>query len=219
MTPSPDSVCDLAQVADGLEAVTLRRRGSSPAAPGAVIGHALRRAVTTREAAASDGHYTASDVTWHLPVAELPAAPRLGDVLCDAAGRRWTVLDVAGTTLGSRWRCAARSLAVVYGLDDTISVLQAVYTPGAGGAAVPAWQVWLTGIRARIQPVAAQSDVLHAAWQTVTRYRIFVEQTLSLDHTHRIRGPDGTVYKILGATAAELIGELESIEAEVTPWP
>ena len=59
MTLAFDPSNDLVQVADGLEAVTLRRRGSTPGGPGTTIAHALRRSVSTREAAASDGRYTA----------------------------------------------------------------------------------------------------------------------------------------------------------------
>ena len=214
-----DPSTDFIHTADGLETATLRRRGSTTGAVGTVITHALRRAVTTREAAASGGRYTASDVTWHLPVAELTESPRLGDVLCDAAGRRWTVLEVARTTLGSRWRCTSRSLAVVYGLDDTITILQATYAKSGGGAMEPTWRPWKTGVRARIQPVATRTDPRQQSRQTSSRHQIFVEEPLSLNHTHRILGPEGTVYKVVGTTAAERIGELRTIEVEVTPWP
>ena len=214
-----DPSTDFVQAADGLEAVTLRRRGSDLVSAGTAIAHALRRVVTTREAAASGGRVTASDVTWNLPAAELTEPPRLGDILCDASGRRWTVLDVARTTLGSRWRCTSRNLAVVYGLDDTITVLRATYAKSDGGAMDPDWLPWKTGIRARIQPVAAQIHPQNQTRQTTTRFQIFIEETLMLNHAHRILGPDGTVYKIVGTTAAERIGELERIDAEVTPWP
>jgi len=219
MPPNLDPSTDLLQAADGLETVTLLRRGSSASTAGTPIPHALRRAVTTREAAASDGRYTLSDVTWHLPAAELPTPPRLGDIVCDASGRRWAVLDAARTTLGSRWRCTARNLAVVYGLDDTINVLQAAYSKGVGGAMQPNWLPWKTGIRARIQPVATDIDSEYQARASTTRCLIFVEESLTLDHRHRIQGPDGTVYKVVGVNEAERIGELQSIEAEVTPWP
>ena len=210
---------DLATVADGLEAATLVGRGMEAGSPGTVVHHALRRAVTTHEAAASEGRYTASDVTWHLPVAEAPVAPRLGDVLRDAAGRRWMVLDVARTTLGSRWRCATRSLAIVMGLDDTITVLRASYAKGDGGAMEPTWQPWKTGIRARIQPTTTRSEIQHDARVATIRCTIYVEEVLSLDPTYRIQGPDGLVYKVVSTTGPDRIGELQSIEAEVTPWP
>ena len=44
MTLAFDPTNDLAQVADGLETVTLPRRGSTPGGPGTTITHALRRA-------------------------------------------------------------------------------------------------------------------------------------------------------------------------------
>jgi len=214
-----DPSTDFADMVDGTETVTLRRRGSTPGSPGTVISHALRRAVTTREAAESNGRYTASDVNWHLPAEQLSAAPRLGDVLTDADGRRWTILDVQLATLRTRWQCATRNLAVVYGLDDTVTILKATYAKEEGGAAEPTWRPWKTGVRARIQPAVAEVASEHQARQTTTRYRIFVEEDLVLNHTHQIQGPDGTIYKITGTTGAQRIGELPTVEAEVTPWP
>jgi hypothetical protein len=219
MTLAFDPSDDMAQAADGLEAVTLRRRGSTPGSPGTTIAHALRRNVSLREAAASAGHYTTSDVTWHLPVAELDEAPRLGDLICGGDGRHWTVLEVRSTTLGTRWRCTARSLAVVYGLDDVITILKATYVMGDCGAAEATWLTWRTGVRARIQPVQSSVGSQHEARRTTTRYQIFMEGELALDQTHRILGPDGTIYKVLGTSGAERLGELQTIEAETTPWP
>ena len=219
MTSLLDLSADFADVADAVEAVTLRARGSSPESPGTPIAHALRRAVTTREAAVSSGRYTASDVTWHLPVAEVPVAPRLGDVLCDAGGCAWTVLEVAQTTLASRWRVTSRSLAVIYALDDVISILQATFAKGDGGAAEPTWTPWMSDLRARIQPLALEIDDEYEARVATTRVRIFLAESLVLNETHRVRGSDGTIYKVLGMTAAERIDELSCIDAEVTPWP
>ena len=209
---------DLGQVADGLERVTLYRRSAAAGAAGMEL-RALRRAVTTHEAAASAGRYTASDVTWHLSSAAIPEAPRLGDILCDAAGRRWTVLETAATVLGLRWRCATRNLALVYGLDQQITVLKATYVQGSGGAAEAQWRPWKSGLAARIQPVTVTIGSQHLARQAVTRCQIFLEENLALDETNRIQGPDGTVYKILDTRDAERIDQLQIIDVEVTPWP
>ncbi len=219
MTLAFDPSDELAQIADGLEAVTLARRGSTPGGAAATIAHALRRAVSVREAAASDGRYTAGDVTWHLPVAELAAAPRLGDLVRSGEGRQWTVLEVRLTTLGTRWRCTTRSLAVVYGLDDTITILKPTYVQGTGGAAEATWLPWRTGVRARIQPVRSTPGSQHESRQKITRCQIFVEEEFALDPTHRIAAADGTIYKILSVVGAERLGELQTIEAETTPWP
>jgi len=89
-----DPSSDFAEVVDGVESVTLNRRGSTPGGTGEAVQNALRRAVTVAEAAHSGGRFTASDVTWHLPCSELSNRPRLGDVITDGDGRRWTVLEV-----------------------------------------------------------------------------------------------------------------------------
>ena len=226
MTLNFDPTDDLATVLDGAESVTLLRRGSMPGSSGTTIAHALRRAATTREAiirnrydtwkkAPSDGRLTACDVTWHLPADELTDSPRLGDVILDGAGRRWTILDVQLATLGARWQCTSRDLALAFGLDDTIGILKATYAKGDCGAAEPTWLMWRTGVRARIQPAGTKEDAQQQARQTVPRYRIFLEEDLAIDHNHRIQGPDGTFYRVTGTIGAERIGEVQSIYVEI----
>ena len=216
-----DPTDDLAAVADGTETVTLLRRGSTTGTAGTLIAHALRRAITAGEAAIvttgnvhkqvpSGGQQLATDLVWHLPAAELPDPPRLGDVILDGDGHRWTILLVKRATLGARWRCETRDVAIVHGLDDTISVLKTA--PAPGGYGEPIRQTWKTGIRARIQPIETKIDA--ATPSTTTTYRIFVEEELELDHTCSIRSPDGTIYAITRTTGAERIGELQVIEAE-----
>ncbi len=213
-----DPSADLTAVGDGTETVTLLRRGNTPGAGGTVIAHALRRAITAGQAAivnrgdvrkyvVSSGLYTAVDLVWHLPVAELPESPRLGDVILDGDDQRWTILTVKRATLGARWRCETRNVSVAFGLDDTISVLKAV--------GESSWRTWRTGVRARIQPIETKIDADDETPSTTTRYRIFVEEDLDLDHTCSIRGADGTIYSVTGAIGAERIGELQVIEAEV----
>jgi hypothetical protein len=217
---------DFAAVADGTEAVTLLRRGSTSGVAGMTIAHALRRAVTAAEATIfnsndvhkivpSDGKQTAAETIWHLPVAELATPPRLGDVILDAAGGRWTVLEVTQATLGARWCCSTRDVAVAFALDDTITVLKTTNSRGCGPAE-SLWRTWRTGVRARIQP--AQTTITNAAGvaSTTTNYRIFVAEDLELDHTCCIRSADGTIYSILSAIGAQRIGELQVIDVQVT---
>jgi hypothetical protein len=208
---------DFAAVADGTEAVRVLRRGSAPGSPGAEVPHALGRVMTTREAAESDGRYTAGDVVWHLPVAELDHAPRLGDVILDAAGRRFTVLEVQLVALRTRWRCIARRLAIVYALDDTVQILVASYAKSAAGAAEATFRTWKTGVRARIQPLDTSARTEHGARRSAARCRVLIEEDLALDHRHRIVAADGTAYAVVRSTAAERIGELCSVEVERLP--
>jgi len=227
MTVDFNPTDDFADVVDGTETVTLKRRGSSSET---VIANALRRAVDTSEAKvrnlyntwktpASDGRHTAGDVTWHLPKEQLSDAPRLGDLIVDGDSGRWTILDVRLATLQTRWQCFARNLAVVYGLDDTVTVLKATYAKGDGGAAEPTWHVWKTGVRARIQPAEVKVDTEHHTRRACQRFQIFVEEDVVLDHNHRIQGPDGSVYSIRSTIGTQRIDQVQTIDAEVTPWP
>lgn len=202
---------DFASVTDALEAVIVRRAGSSAAME---VAHALRRAVRTREAERSEGRYTAHDVVWHLPAAEVSEPPRPGDVIVDADAEHWTVLEVAQVTLQSRWRCVARNLAVFHGLDDHIDLERAEFAKGEGGAEEPAWHVWKAGLRARIQPAAADLRTDHDRPILAARYKVFLADEVPIDRTLRIRGPDGAIYTVTGFRKADAIDALLEIDVQ-----
>ncbi len=162
MTTNFTTIHDFAAITDGLESVTLLRR-ETPGGPGEAVPHALRRAIEAAEVVGenrrtieSDGRYTAADASWSLPAAEVAAAPRLGDVLLDAAGRRWTILETRLVALAARWRCRTRELSIAFGLEDAIDVLAAEYFQSESGAVETAWNVLRTGLRGRIQPLETQ---------------------------------------------------------------
>jgi len=210
MTLDFDPTTDFQTVADALVPVTVVAPGSSDSTE---VAGALRRGVTTREAQRSAGRLTAADVAWHLPAAELPEAPSPGDVILDAGARRWTVLEVERATLDGRWRCLARDLAVAHRLDDTVDIQQATYAKGSGGADEPTWHTWKTGLRARIQPALA--EVKDERLRQVTRsvYLIYLEENLAVDHRHRVKGPDGTLYRVTGFRKAQRIDAVMEIDA------
>jgi len=226
MTLDFDPSDDLAKVADGTETVTLLRRGATPGSPGTVLSGVLRGPAATaepivgnrhevRRRADTHGKLLAHDLVWHLPADQLDEPPRPGDVVLDGSGGRWTILEAESVTLQTRWRANTRNLAVAHGLDDTVTILKATYAKGTGGAAEPTWHTWRAGVRARIQAQGASMDTEHRSRRTAARYRIFVDEDLPLDHTHRVQGPDGTSYRILGTSGAERLGEPQTIEAEV----
>jgi len=210
MTLAFDPGDDFAGVADGQEPVTLTRPGSSTSTP---ISDALRRSLRRGEIEASGGRYTAGDVAWHLPGAQLGDAPRVGDVIIDAAAGRWTLLEVERATLGSRWRCVGRNLAVVDGLDDYVDIEKATVSKSAGGAEQKQWHLWRGGVAARIQPVETEIRHRHGRQGSEATFRIFLGETLSLDQTHRIRGPDGSTYRIVAVRKRERLDRLPQIEA------
>ena len=208
-----DPSADFLDVVDLLEPVMLQQRGGEAVR----VWHALRRSISTQEATASDGGCTKSDVCWHLSQAECETCPRLGDAIVDADGRHWTVLAVDQSRAPARWSCTCRDLAVVHQLDDVISIEQAEYVKGVGGAMVPTWHTWRTGIRARIQPKSAETAEQREALQTVKRFLVYVADDVTVDHTHRVRRADGTIYRVCSSTQAERLDELQIIEVEQEP--
>jgi len=213
MTVSFDLSTDFEDVADGLEAVTLDRRGSSS---NVSIGSALRRNLSTREVADSDGKYQAGDLRWHFGVAEVSDDPALGDAIVDAAGERWTILAVRCDTLCNRWRCITRDLAIVYGLDDTVTIEQATYSKGTAGEMEPTYTVWRTGVRARIQEIAVEPGTDAGAQWPGKQYRIYLQDDYGLDQTHRIQDREGNWYRIRRVTGKAALDQL--CEVEATPW-
>ena len=209
MTIQFDAGNDLADVVDGLAQVTLRRPGSSTSTQ---VAHALRRMVKVREIKELDGHYRASDVTWHLPTSEITSRPRLGDVIVDTDGQRWTVLNVRKATAGSRWSCVCRNLAVVHGLDQYVDIEKVTYAKSDGGADLPTWRAWKTGLKARIQPIESRTGQRHDRQVTTARFKVLLADDLAVDHTHRVKGPDGTVYRITGSQLADRIDRLMEID-------
>jgi hypothetical protein len=209
-----DPSADFANVIDGTEPVTLQRRGVLPGGVGEVVAHALRGALSVREVQRSNGRYTVGDVAWRLPCGELAEAPELGDLIIDGGSRRWTILDVQCLVQGAAWRCITHEVELAYGLDDTISILKAIYSKSGGGAAEATWRAWKTGIRARIQPLASEVVADQSTRRTAARFHVFLAEGAALDHTHRIQGPDGTIYRILRVTGVEQLGELQTVEVE-----
>jgi len=209
MTLQFDASGDLADVADALESVTVRRPGSSTVRS---ITSALRRAVSTAEAEASGGKYTASDVAWHMGASELSDPPQPGDVIVDGNGQRWNVLMAKLATLDGRWRCVCRNLAVVHGLDEYVDIEQATYAKGSGGADEPTWHTARAGLRARIQPLPAEVKSNNQRQTTAARFKVFLAEDVPLDHTQRVKGSDGTVYRISGYRKAQRIDALLEID-------
>jgi len=202
---------DFVDVADGLESITLNRRGSDAES----ITNALRREVTTREAAASNGKLTTADTRWHFPVSAVDSIPALGDVVEDASGNQFTVMDVQEATLGKRYKCATRNVAVVYGLDSVVTIEKATYSKGTQGAMERTWTTWKK-VKARIQPSTAQAETSAGMKRTEKRYQVLLATTCDVDNSHRIKAADGTLYKFAGATQADQIGQPQIIE--VTKW-
>ncbi len=99
---------DFTTVLDGLEPLVLHRQLS---AVDEQVPHALRIAVSEREAASSGGTLLLSDVHFHLPASEVPISPVPNDTLTDAAGIVWVIQQIQSATCATRWNCLCRTEA------------------------------------------------------------------------------------------------------------
>ena len=213
-TMSFNPASDVALVADGLENVWLVRQGSPPGATGTPLPYALRGKMTTREAAVSEGQYTAADVVWRVPVDGLDTPPQPGDVVRDAADVCYTILAARPAPLGAGWRLVTRRLAIVPNLANRISILRAAYSKGAGGAAVATWTTWQADVPARIQPHETASATDAAALRMQARFLVFVAAAIDVDEHCRIADAEGRHYRIMSITRAERLDELMTLEVE-----
>jgi len=202
---------DFEDITDGLEAVTLVRRGKTSTS----VAKALQRAISTHEVEISDGKYRAGDVRWHLPAAEVTTAPEPGDKIKDAGGNYYTLLDVQAATLENRWRCIARNVEVANLLNDTFSFEKATFSKGTQGAAEASYTGDMVA-RGRLQPVDTTMVVEAGAKRSAKRWRLFVASDLAITHEHRVKGPGGTYYTILSTAGQERIGEVQTVE--VSEW-
>lgn len=207
-------VTDFESVVDGLTAVTLRPRSGADVP----AEKCLRRAVTQKEAAASDGKYTTNDVVFHLSINEIATQPALGSSIIDDLGT-WRILEVARQTLSARWRCICRNLAITADLCTLVTIQFATYAKGLSGAQEPTWATQQANVRAKVQLEGADRTVEHQAQHTPRLASIYFVDQVLLTTNHRIVGPDGAIYKVKSWEDADRIDALYKVNAEVTRWP
>lgn len=203
------------QYVDALESVSLLQPASET--PTLITG-ALRRKATTREAEASGGATTQSDVHWHLPTSQLPDPPQLGATITDSQNNTWTVLATSPTNQGANWRCQSRNLAITENLQHQITIQQAHWTQDAAGTPIPIWTTTLSDIPARIQPVEQQIEVTNSRRTARLTHKIYLAAQLLLDDNHRILH-ENTIYNLLGYHRPDRIDQLFVIDAQIVPWP
>jgi len=196
---------------DGLESVTLRQPAGAPVE----VTSVLRRRDMCGEAEASDGQYTATDVDWHLPADQLADEPVVGAVIADAAGTRFVIQSVARTTMGARWVCRSRNLAILSGLDVQVALQQGTWSKGPSGDRVAVWHNVRINLAARIQPQQSEMTIEYDRRLTRVTHRIFVADDIVVDHTYRVVA-GSAVYRILGYERPSRIDALAVILAAQT---
>ncbi len=208
--PLPLDFSDDPAVFDETEAVTLRARGK---VTGAIIVGALRRADKRQEAEPSEGTCLASDLRWHIPTSQVDDEPLPGATIVDSHGEIWTVLSVERQTLGTRYVCQSRNLAIAGGLNEYVTLERATWSLDVHGAPLATWHVAGPALRARLQPLDARSTTQHDQPSLRRRYRIYLAQSITLDASTRLVHDD-IRYHITNYDRPERIDALFVVEAE-----
>lgn len=206
---------DFASIADNRETYTLSRRDGSTAS----MDNCLRRALGTREAAASNGKYTTSDVRIHVDPEAVDPDPIIGDVITDGDGTRWTVLETSLETLGTRRACICRALAIVNGLTQRVKIEEMTVTKGDVGQPVSTWTE-VKSVAAKIQPEASYPTMgdKQARSNRLT-YSAWFEEDVQLTSNRRVVDYEGNDYTVDSYTVPEDLGKLPEARLSRDPWP
>ena len=196
---------DFATIVDGLEAITLKRRGSADTV---AVPKAWRYSSQTEEAEAGISGVVRSDVVWQFAWDESVDQPRIGDSVIDGANECWTILSVDQRGAKSRLRCVTRNLQIVHQLDDRIEIQQAIWEDSGSGPEIVGWTTLRTAVPARIQPERTTIDNAADPPTSTATYRVMLADDIALDHNHRLVGPDGSIYQLVEYTQAERIDTL-----------
>jgi hypothetical protein len=135
--------------------------------------------------------WAAADAVWHIPEGSLPGSARPGDVLYDAAGRRWTVL-VASATASGRLILWTRDWAASFAAAQSADIEVAETTQGLDGEPVTHWRPWLTNVPIQFHSSRSQTPNVEGGTPT---YRVLVAAELP-SRTLRLKTSAGVLYRV-----------------------
>lgn len=207
------------EVFDNTQAVQLRRLVNGDFQTAETVYDALRHQVTEAEAEASEGAVTTQDVSWNLPAVQVVDRPRPGSEILEdnSSGMEgdpiiWTILTVDLATLGSRYRCACRDLALAFGLNEKVNILRPNLQQDAAGAWTPDFFPAYLDVPAKFQEVEGLEVRERGKRTTETRYNVFLGRRLRLSIEYQVVDQDGLVYELLGWTTPDQIDALQTLE-------
>ena len=206
-----DSIADdFASVVDWLKPVTV---------DGTDVDACLRRAVSTREAAASGGRLLTSDVAFHLDATEYEDRPAIGAAIVDADGS-WTVLEVQWHTLAKRWRCLSRQLYIDPNEPtNRVTIQRPTYAKGTSGAIEPTFATLASNVLARVQLIETEVDRSYGNRTATTSAKVYFAAAQSLAPADRILRSDGLTLKVMSWNGFDSLDQFFTATCEVSKWP
>lgn len=215
--PLFDPIGDFELVADGLAAATLISRAGVET----TLQKVLQQEIDRREVFPANGLYRMGDAVFHLSTSEYAAEPEIGAQFRTADSALWTILSVIRDTLGDRWECVARNLAVSEALSERVSIwkMGEIEKTATGALRPSMWIQEAADVLARLQETIAERRFEHESSIFPATATCVLIYTGTLDATRQIRQADGTVWKILDVQKKDRIDMLLEVEVQKTPWP
>jgi hypothetical protein len=212
-------------VYDGLEPVayqSTRNDGSMPD----FYPSALRRALSTKEQAASGGAYQAGDVVWIVPATFVQPGMRLkpADVVIDSDQNRYTVLDASEQKKRQSWRLISRNLAIAFQLGDYVDIQKAGISYDRAGIEIQTYpedgggSVAYASLLCRVQEVSEVETDERLIRGFQGDFVIYLSQQINFTadfNRYRVKHTKAGLtryYDIVGYRNAEQIAELPILE-------
>lgn len=213
---TPDLANDLLYT-DGLEEVRVYFAGTDRSR---VIPHALRAAVSVREAAASGGAYTTQDTKFSLMLSEFDSDPlEVGGIIeaCDKT-ELWSVYGVDKARYAGQVRAWCKRGVVLGSLTDNLRIQAPRFTKSDDLVEKVAWTDVLT-LQGKIQEVSSELVVEEQRRRVKVTHRIFVPARDTLHGGQRVLDANGSVYHILRVTGKDMLGDLVVLDCELARRP
>jgi hypothetical protein len=200
---------------DNIECVELIRPGTT--AP--VEVQALRRQVSVREAAASDGAYITSDVQFEIPRSKVcRTPPGVGSLIVSDSGEYFTIYQADKATLKSRYRCWCHAPVIQEELDDIVSLEECTHLRDETDAPYESWTPVETNIRGKVYTDYIKSEVANDQRQRAPKIMIYLDTTVQIEPTWRVRDSGGNYYNI-SKVMRPTLGRLIALEATSARTP
>lgn len=196
---------DFPQLVESLESVTLSRRASTRTV---AISAARRLSTISTEANPSGGLAQQADAIWHLQMPSGESAPKIGDVVVDENGGRWTILETQEFLLLGRWKCVTRELSIAHGCLDRVDIERAIWGDLGSGPEIVDWVYVSTALPVTIQPEEIVVDTTANPSVTQSFFQILLSESISLQPDDRFIAEDGSVYLLQSYEGADRIDRL-----------
>ena len=102
------SIASDSRMMDDIQTISFTSKLSTGDVTDSDVPGTIRYEISRREVFASNGYFTGQDVVFEIQVSVLSRTPAEGDLITEADGTNWYIVDVQKTTFDTIWRCVTR---------------------------------------------------------------------------------------------------------------